>query len=481
MPTRLTRLIVNEGSPRPTFQSSSEQAEPNKHDLRCRVQTTLSEHGGPLDLGVARMSEWYNEFVEAYQPEPSDLICLFKVRPAPGFTIEDAAGRVASESSVGTWTEVTTMKPRIRKLMAKAYEIKGNTVKVAYPVQLFEPGNMPQIVSSIAGNIFGMKAVRSLRLEDIRWPEELMRSFEGPLFGIHGVRKIFTAMKRPLTATVPKPKLGLTAKEHAHAGFEAWVGGVDLLKDDENLSSQRFNKFSERVNECFRLRDKAEKETGERKSYLINVTAETEEMIRRAKAVSNAGGEYVMVDVLTAGWSALQSLRKVCQDLRLAIHAHRAFHAAFTRNRWHGMSMLAVSDVARLIGVDQLHIGTVVGKLESPLEEVIALRDNLQGRTVEAGQWLLGQDWGSIKSVFPTCSGGLHPGLIPQVIKAVGSNIIIQAGGGIWGHPDGGRSGAIALRQAIEATTNGQDLQDYALDRKELRRALETWGVKTFR
>jgi ribulose-bisphosphate carboxylase large chain len=427
------------------------------------------------------MREWYSEFVEAYQPRPSDLICLFRVRPAQGFTIEDAAGRVASESSVGTWTEVTTMKPRIRKLMAKAYEIKGSMVKVAYPVQLFEPGNMPQIISSIAGNVFGMKAVRSLRLEDIRWPRELIQSFRGPLLGIDGVRTIFKGVERPLTATVPKPKLGMTVREHAQAGFEAWMGGVDLLKDDENLSSQRFNRFSERVNECFRLREKAEKETGERKSYLINVTAETEEMIRRAKAVSNAGGEYVMVDILTAGWSALQSLRNVCQDLKLAIHAHRAFHAAFTRNRSHGMSMLAVSDVARLVGVDQLHIGTVVGKLESPLEEVIALRDNLQGRKVEPRRWLLGQDWGSIKPVFPTCSGGLHPGLIPQLIKTVGSNIIIQAGGGIWGHPDGGRSGAMALRQAIDAAMEGQDLQDYARNRRELRRALETWGVKTFR
>ncbi len=428
------------------------------------------------------MSEWYHEFVDStYSPSQDDLLCLFRAEPSAGFTIEEAAGRVASESSVGTWTEVTTMKPRIRRLMAKAYSIRGNLVTIAYPYALFEPGNMAQILSSIAGNIFGMKAVQHLRLEDIRWPGRILKSFHGPQLGSKGIRRILKVPKRPLTATVPKPKLGLTAKEHAKAGYEAWIGGIDLLKDDENLTSQPFNKFAERVKNCFRLRDKAENETGERKSYLINVTAETNEMLRRAKTVANAGGEYVMVDILTCGWAALQTLREACEDLGLAIHAHRAFHAAFTRNRLHGMSMLAVSDVARLVGVDQLHIGTIIGKLESPREEVLSLRDNLQQRTIEPGPERLGQDWGSVKPVVPTCSGGLHPGLVLELIRLVGRDIIIQAGGGVWGHPDGGKAGAQALRQAIDVGMKGLDLEDYARTHKELRRAMETWGTATYK
>jgi ribulose-bisphosphate carboxylase large chain len=428
------------------------------------------------------MSEWYHEFVDpSYSVEEEDLLCLFRLEPASGFSIEEAAGRVASESSVGTWTEVTTMKPRIRKLMAKAYEIQGSYVKIAYPPNLFEAGNMPQILSSIAGNIFGMKAVEHVRLEDVRWPKGILRTFDGPKFGTEGIRKLFHVKTRPLTATVPKPKLGLTAKEHAQAGYEAWVGGIDLLKDDENLTSQPFNKFQKRVTDCFRLRDKAEKQTGERKSYLINITAETNEMLRRAKAVARAGGEYVMVDILTCGWASLQTLRAACDDLKLAIHAHRAFHAAFTRNRVHGMSMLMVSDVARLVGVDQLHIGTVIGKLESPKEEVLELRDNLQQQKLKPSPSTLGQDWQRIKPVFPTCSGGLHPGLVPELLKLVGTDIIVQAGGGVWGHPDGGKAGAAALRQAIDVALNGESLEDYARDHKELRRAIDTWGVATYR
>src|SRR5208282_1571158 len=426
------------------------------------------------------MSDWYGEFVdESYSPSREDLIVLFRLQPSTGFSIREAAGRVASESSIGTWTTVGTMRPRIRRLMAKAYSIKGDHVKVAYPAELFEPANMPQIMSSIAGNIFGMKAVQHVRLEDLRWPARLLRSFEGPALGIRGLRKLFKVYERPLTATVVKPKLGLTALEHAKAGYDAWIGGIDLLKDDENLSSQKFNKFQQRVKLSYRMRDKAEKETGQVKSYLINVTAETSEMIKRAKLVKKHGGEIVMVDILTVGWAALQTMRTVCGDLGLAIHAHRAFHAAFTRNREHGMSMLAVSDVARAIGVDLLHIGTVIGKLESPKEEVLALRNNLQQQSFSQSS-SLDQEWNGIKPVFPVSSGGLHPGLVPSIIDLLGTDIVIQAGGGVWGHPNGGRAGACALRQAIDASSSGIKLQAYAKTHNELREALKTWGERTF-
>ena len=421
--------------------------------------------------------EWYLDFVDlSYRPSDKDLVVLFRVEPASGISMREALGRVASESSIGTWTTLTTMTPEKRRLMAKVYEIKGRWAKVAYPPELFEGRNMPQIFSSIAGNIFGMKALRNLRLEDVRWPADLIRSFKGPQFGIDGIRKIFREKERPLTATVPKPKVGMNSEEHAHAGYEAWVGGIDLLKDDENLSGQVFNQFERRAKLSFKMRDLAERETGERKSYLINVTAETREMLRRAKLVKELGGEYVMVDILTAGWAGVQTLRDECEELGLAIHAHRAFHAAFTRNPKHGMSMLAVAKVARLIGVDQIHIGTVVGKLESPKDEVLALQEAITSRVVKGGGKILQQDWGDVKPVFPVSSGGLHPGLVPQVIEMLGPEIVIQIGGGVWGHPDGGRAGAAALRQAIDAALKGVSLEEYAKSRKELRTALDKWG-----
>jgi ribulose-bisphosphate carboxylase large chain len=326
-----------------------------------------------------------------------------------------------------------------------------------------------------------MKAVSSLRLVDVRWPPSLVSSFPGPQFGRDGIRRFMKVKKRPLTASVPKPKLGLTYEEHARYGYEAWLGGLDLLKDDENLTNQGFNSFERRARLCFRYRDKAEKETGERKSYLINITADTSEMERRAKLVHSLGGEYVMVDICTTGWGALETVRSFCKDLGLAIHAHRAFHATFTRSRRHGMSMAVLAETARLIGVDQLHIGTVIGKLVGSKSEVLGLQDKIVSRISRRGEFSFSQDWGGLRPVFPVSSGGLHVGIVGALMSLLGTDIVIQVGGGIWGHPSGGRSGAKALRDAIDAFTQGVDLESYATRSRELREALEKWGTRSYR
>lgn len=422
--------------------------------------------------------EWYLDFIDRnYTPSEDDIVALFKVVPSSNYSIEDAAGRIASESSIGTWTTLTTMNKRIRSLMAKAYEFNKNYVKVAYPKELFEEGNIPQLISSVAGNIFGMKAIENLKLLDLKLPKWYLENFRGPQKGIQGVRDIFKVYNRPLLATVPKPKVGMTSEEHAIAGFEAWVGGIDLLKDDENLSSQPFNRFEERVKLTFKKRDAAEKETGEKKDYLVNITSETKEMIRRARLVKEFGGNFVMVDILTVGWAALQTIREECEDLKLAIHAHRAFHAAFTRNPDHGMSMLVVAKLARLVGVDHIHIGTVIGKLEGSLQEVRDLYNEMTSQRFNGKELTLDQDWYNIKQTFPVSSGGLHPGIVQEVMRIVSSNIIIQVGGGLWGHPMGGRAGAKAIRQAIEAYLSGVDVLEYAKKYEELKVALEKWGT----
>jgi ribulose-bisphosphate carboxylase large chain len=410
-----------------------------------------------------------------YKPKREDLICLFRVGPASKISIREAADHIAAESSIGTWTDVETMKPKIKELGAKVFEIKGKYVKIAYPLDLFEPGNMPQILSSIAGNIFGMKIVKNLRLEDVEWPEKIIRSFRGPLYGIHGIRKLLKISKRPLCGTIIKPKLGLNEEEHAKVAYDAWIGGIDIIKDDENLSNQSFNRFTKRIEETLRMRNKAEEETGERKMYMPNISAETDTMLERANFVKDAGGEYAMVDILTVGWSALQNLRNANEDLKLVLHAHRAGHAAFTRNKNHGISMVVIGDVARLIGVDQLHIGTVIGKMEGIKKEILATEDEIEDKIVGRSSYSLAEDWLDIKPVFAVCSGGLHPGLVPYLVKTLGNDIIIQAGGGIHGHRLGTTAGAVAMRQAIDATLNNITLKEYSKNHKELNIALKQW------
>ena len=116
---------------------------------------------------------------------------------------------------------------------------------------------MPNILSSVAGNVFGLKALRNLRLNDIEFPAELFKNFKGPQFGIQGIRELLRVSKRPLVGTIIKPKLGLKTVDHAKVAYEAWAGGCDIVKDDENLSSQRFNPFEQRVVKTLDMRDKA--------------------------------------------------------------------------------------------------------------------------------------------------------------------------------------------------------------------------------
>ena len=405
--------------------------------------------------------EWYHDFINLkYKPGKTDLKALYYFEPAKGITKEDAIGRVASESSTGTWTTLALIPARMRNLMATAYKVNGNFVYIAYPMELWEKGNAPQLLSGIAGNIFGMKALDNLRLIDVSLPGEYIKYFRGPSLGIPGVRKYFKVYDRPLTGAVPKPKLGFSAEEHAKIGFETWTGGFDLVKDDENLTSQNFNNFYRRVQLMGKMRDRAERETGEVKDALINITAETKEMQKRAKALHEHGFKYAMIDVVTCGTAAVQTLRETLGDYKMAIHAHRAMHAAFDRNSRHGISMQFLAKTMRLIGVDGIHSGTAVGKLVGSKEEVKSIANVLrEKKTKEYKNILLEQDWNNIKPAFPVSSGGLHPGLVPNELEIYGKDFMMLVSGGIHGHPRGTRAGAMATMQALEATIKKKNLE----------------------
>lgn len=426
----------------------------------------------------------YEDFVDfSYKPTTKDVIATFKVKVPTWSSNKRAWGAVASESSVGTWAETKALHYKhVQKVAGKVYWAKGDHIRVAYPQEHFEPGNMSQILASIAGNVFGMKAVSSLRLEDIHFSKDIVRSFKGPKFGKEGINKIFKNPKRPIMLSVPKPKVGMTTEEHCEIGRQIWSGGLDLLKDDENLTNQLFNPFEKRVVQALKIRDKIEKETGEKKSYLINITGPTvKEMQRRAKFVADHGGEFAMIDIITTGWAAVSSVREFCGDYGLAIHAHRAMHGAMTRVPSHGFSMNCVAKCTRLLGTDTLHIGTAnIGKLVGSREEVEHLEKQctLDKAPEEKKLHILSQDWYGIKPLFPCSSGGLHPAVVDRVMKRMGTDIMLQIGGGLHGHPGGSHAGAIAMRQAVDAYLRGESVYDAAKKSKELAQALDKWGRK---
>jgi ribulose-bisphosphate carboxylase large chain len=418
----------------------------------------------------------YDNFVNLrYRPKESDVVCQFRVIPAKGYTFREVCSIVAGESSIGTWTEVKTMNKHIGKtLTPKVYYLdeKNKRCRIAYPIELFELGNLPEIMSSIGGNIYGMKSAEGLRWEDVKIPEKMLKAFKGPRFGIEGIRRYLGVWNRPLVGTIVKPKVGLTTEEHAKVAYQAWKGGCDIVKDDENLTSQDFNKFQKRFLATIDACKKAEEETGEKKIYFINCTAEAEEMIRRIKFVEKHGGNFIMLDILTLGWSALQTARN---NTKLPIHAHRAGHAMFDRNPNQGMAMEVIAQFARMVGVDSLHIGTAYGKMSGKKDEVLHIEDEMEGESTEQTKKNLSQKWHDIKPVLGVASGGVYPALVPKIMEFMGKDVVLQAGGGIHGHPFGTEAGARAMRQAVSASLQKISLKEYAKTHVDLEESLKKW------
>ena len=399
-----------------------------------------------------------------YSPSSSDLVCEFLVEPAKGVDFRDACRQIAAESSVGTWTTVSTMTERISRMGAVVYDFDRarRTAMIAYPRELFEKGNLSQMLSSIAGNIFGMRAVSSLRLEDVRIPSSMARGFAGPLIGMDEIRKMTGIRKRPLSGTIFKPKVGLTPREMANLAYMIYSSGIDYSKDDENLGSMEFNRFEDRVMLMLGVIDRIKSEHGRQVIYAANITSPSDTMLKRAEFVRRHGGKCIMIDIMTAGWSSLQYIRK--QNFRMILHGHRAGHAAFTRDPRHGISMLALAKFSRLAGISALHTGTVVGKMEGTSQDVVKIDGFLRS------------PWHGIRKVMPIASGGLHPGLVSRLVSLLGKDIIINFGGGLWGHPDGPEAGAKAIRQAIDASVLGISPKEYAKVNWELKAAINKWG-----
>ncbi len=394
-----------------------------------------------------------------------------------GISVLDAGVKIAAEESIGTWTEVTTASEwLIKNLSAKVFEYKiedGNTgiVKIAYPNMLFDfkTGGIPNILSIVAGNLFGMSSLQNVKLIDLQFPKQSVEFFKGPKFGIKGIRKIIGTLKdgRPHLGTIIKPKVGLNPKETAKVAYEAAIGGVDFLKDDETLTNQNFCPLADRVSNVMDALDRVKSETGRTVLYAPDITTETYRILDLADVALKHGANALMVDVFPSGFSAVRLLAED-SSVKVPLHVHRCMHAAMTKNPKHGISMMVISKLVRLAGGDQLHTGAVAGKMGEKGKKV---------EIIDCNNFLKMQFF-NLKTVFPVVSGGVHPAIVQENIENLGNDIVIQAGGGIHGHPEGTRAGATAMRQAIDAAMKGVSLEKYAEEHEELKLAIQKWGSK---
>ncbi|MGI8427351.1 MAG: form I ribulose bisphosphate carboxylase large subunit [Actinomycetota bacterium] len=446
------------------------------------------------------MGYWQPDYV----PNDTDIIAAFRLTPQQGVDPVEAGAAVAGESSTATWTVVWTDRlTAYDNYQGKCYKVdpvpNSNPPQyiayIAYKLDLFEEGSIPNLTSSIIGNVFGFKALKALRLEDMRIPTHYLKTFQGPPHGIITEREMLNKYGRPLLGATTKPKLGLSPRNYGRVVSEALRGGLDFVKDDENINSQPFNRWRDRYLYCMEAVKRAEEMTGEVKGHYLNVTAATmEDMYERAEFAKEIGSIIIMID-LTIGFTAMTSMSHWARKNSMILHLHRAGYATYARQKNHGVNFRVLSKWCRMLGVDHIHAGTVVGKLEGDPHAIAGyydtLRDDFVPKNPQNGIYF-DQDWGHMPGVMPVASGGIHAGQMHQLLHYLGEDVVLQFGGGTIGHPMGIAAGATANRVAVEAMMKARNEgRDYMKEGPgilkkagarcpELAAALDVWGDITF-
>nr|UVD53101.1 ribulose-1,5-bisphosphate carboxylase/oxygenase large subunit [Pseudostaurastrum limneticum] len=463
---------------------------------RTRIKNERYESGV---IPYAEMGYWDAN----YTVKDTDVLALFRITPQPGVDPIEAAAAVAGESSTATWTVVwTDLLTACDVYRAKAYKV--DTVPgaadqyfgfIAYECDLFEEGSLANLTASIIGNVFGFKAVKALRLEDMRIPYAYLKTFQGPATGVIVERERLDKFGRPLLGATVKPKLGLSGKNYGRVVFEGLKGGLDFLKDDENINSQPFMRWRERFSYVMEGVNRSAAASGEVKGSYLNITAGTmEDMYERAEFAKLIGSVIIMID-LVIGYTAIQSMALWSRKNDMILHLHRAGNSTYARQKNHGINFRVICKWMRMAGVDHIHAGTVVGKLEGDPLMVKGFYNTLLETKLDVNLpqgIFFEQDWASLRKVLPVASGGIHIGQMHQLLHYLGEDVVMQFGGGTIGHPDGIASGATANRVGMEcmviARNEGRNylkegpqiLRAAAESCTPLRVALDLWKDITF-
>ena len=378
--------------------------------------------------------------------------------------------RLALEGSTASWVEVKEETPEVRERLSSKIlnylEIpapkgtKKAIVQLGFPIAAWEENvNVPMMLLSIMGNISAFPT--DLRMLDLYVPRSVAAKFNGPKFGIDGLREKLGVYDRPLILQIIKPKMGMTPEETAAQVYQSALGGADLVKDDEMCSELANSPFEARLEAVLKALEEAERVTGHKTLYMVSITDEVDRVADKCRRAVELGA----TGLLFAYSTGLSALKVIADDP--AINAPILLHVSHMMALLPRMNFPVLSKLCRLCGADMMLTPSMWSSIPvaSPEESLRV------GQTLQAPFY-------NIKRTWPMPAAGMYPGLVDVLIQEYGIDFIVPAGGGMLGHPMGYKAGAMAWRQAIDAVLAGMTLQEAAAKYPEFRAAAELWGIR---
>ena len=378
--------------------------------------------------------------------------------------------RMALEGSTSSWMEVpddtADVRERLTSRVLGYYEVpapkgtKKAVVQLGFPIGAWDVNvNVPMLLLSIAGNFSAFS--NKVRLLDVVIPKAVADEFQGPKFGVEGLRKHLGVEKRPLLMHIIKPKMGMTPQQTADQVYQTGIGGADVAKDDEMCSELEICPFEKRVEAVMKAVDRVYQETGRKMLYLVSITDEVNRINEKARRAIEMGANGLLL-AYSAGFSAL---RVLTDDPKVNVPV--LLHVSHMLPLLPVINFPVLAKIGRLCGADFMLTPTQWSSLQvASLEETLRVNQ------------ILHAPFFHIKQTMPNPAAGIYPGAVPVLMQDMGPDILISAGGGMLGHPMGYSAGAKAFRQAIDATMDDIPLQQAAKDKPELMAALETWGAR---
>jgi 2,3-diketo-5-methylthiopentyl-1-phosphate enolase len=399
----------------------------------------------------------------------NELIATYNLKDIKGNPLKKAE-EIALGLTVGSWTDLPELEQtQLQKHKGKVVSVEEISdtegealIKVAYP-QLNFSADLPAILTTVFGKL---SLDGKVKLIDLEFPESLKKSLPGPRFGIEGIREKLNVFNRPLLMSIFKGVIGRDIDYLANQLSSQALGGVDIVKDDEILFENHLTPMEKRIQVGKRVLTNTFELTGHRTLYAVNLTGRSSQLRENARKAAELGADLLLFNVFAYGLDILQELRED-EEIGLPIMAHPAVSGSFLSSENYGFShSLILGKLLRYAGADLSLFPSPYGSVALEKSKTLSIKHELL------------KDDEFYKKSFPVPSAGIHPGLVPLLINDFGIESVINAGGGVHGHPGGAVAGGKAFRQAIDVHLNSQTLVSGSETNPELKTAIELWGYK---